>query len=370
MDLLWLVFQSDRHTHSIPSSFGLSTMPADALQSLEITAITLASLSGLFGVYLVLFVLAVWSTYLRPRRIPSSKRLRWVTILLFVVLLAHFITRCLEFSRARLQIDTDRELLRWSIPLTFLGNITTTFAALFSDGTLAWRFYIIFERKRWALYLPATAVVANALLCWAADFQHLAIYVNREYYENTLLPITLNITVAWGWFIFVNNTLMTGGILYKIMLDNFCIYVRTPNFYYSRWPSYAVRSLRHEGVLVLVCSRRYDNALRAVIEPALVTWIGILIYEITSLAPKGHITTDLDVGYIMMQILPIFFGISQCLITARVGLLRETRSPGTDYQLSRARGPVNCTYDPSADTSTTVSEVEVSGAKTVTEEFV
>jgi len=252
-------------------------MPADALQTLQLNAVTLASLSGLFGVYFVLFVLAIWSTYLKP----SLKRLRWVTILLFIVLLTHFITRSLEFSRARLQIDTDRELLRWTIPLTFLGNITTTFAALFSDGTLAWRFYLIFERQRWALYLPATAVVANALLCWAADFQHLAIYVNREYYENTLLPVTLNITVAWGWSMFVNNTLMTGGILYKLM-----------------WGSRAV---------VSVYPRKYDNALRLVIESALVTWVGILIYEITSFAPTGHITTDLDVGYVMIQIIPIFF---------------------------------------------------------------
>ena len=40
----------------------------------------------------------------------------------FLVLLTHFITRSLEFSRARLQIDTDREMYRWSIPLTFLGK--------------------------------------------------------------------------------------------------------------------------------------------------------------------------------------------------------------------------------------------------------
>jgi len=306
-------------------------------------------------VYLVLFVLAVWSTYLQPKRTPSSKGLGWVTIILFIVLLAHFITRCLEFSRARLQIDTDEELLKWSIPLTFLGNITTTFAALFSDGTLAWRFYIIFEKKRWALYLPATAVVANALLCLAADFQHLAIYVNKEYYEYTLLPMTLNITVAWGWFIAVNNTLMTGGIFYKIMLTN-----------------YAMRSLRHEGLPVSVFSRTFGNALRAVIESALVTWIGILIYEITSLAPKGHITTDLDVGYVMIQILPIFFGISQCLITAHVGLTRATRSPGTDYLLSRARGHEDWTYGPSANTYYLGHSVgaEVSRTKTVTEEFV
>jgi hypothetical protein len=193
------------------------------------------------------------------------------------------------------------------------------------------------------------------LVRWDLDFQHLVIYVNRDYYENTLLPVTLNITVAWGWFIFVNNTLMTGGILYKIMRST-C----------------AVRSLRDEGVLELVYSPsgRYNNALRAVIESALVTWIGILIYEITSLAPKGHITTDLDAGYVMIQILPIFFGISQCLITAHVGLTREIRLPGTDYQLSRARGHTNRTSDPLADTSTTVFEAEVSGTKTVTEEFV
>lgn len=43
--------------------------------------------------------------------------------------------------------------------------------------------------------------------------------------------MTLNITVAWGWFIFIINTLMTGGILYKIMLDNLvCVCVRVPDF--------------------------------------------------------------------------------------------------------------------------------------------
>ncbi len=62
-------------------------------------------------------------------------------------------------------------------------------------------------------YIPCRDVV----LCWSADFQHLGIYANKDLYENTLLPVTLDITVAWGWFIFVNNTLMTGGILYKIM---------------------------------------------------------------------------------------------------------------------------------------------------------
>ncbi|KAI9452561.1 hypothetical protein BJY52DRAFT_906954 [Lactarius psammicola] len=324
-------------------------MSADSLQTLQISAITLASLSGLFGVYFVLFVLAVWSTYRCDSSAP--KRLRWVTILLFMVLLAHFITRSLEFSRSRLQNDSDRELLRWSIPLTVVGNVTTTAAALLSDGTLAWRFYVIFERKKWALYFPATAVVVNALLCWSADAQHIAIYFNRDFYENTLLPVTLNITVAWGWFIFIINTFLTGGILYKLI-----------------WATRARRDMCSGGLVLLVASQKYDNALRAVIESALVTWIGILIYEITSLAPMGHITTDLNVGYVMLQIIPIFFGISQSLITAHHGLIPTPE--GTDYQLSQASGHLNWRIPTYADTSTnTESQAEVSEARTVTEEL-
>jgi hypothetical protein len=57
----------------------------------------------------------------------------------------------------------------------------------------------------------------NIVLCWSADGQHLAAYSRLEYYENTLLPVTLDITVAWGWSMFVTNSLMTGGIIYRIV---------------------------------------------------------------------------------------------------------------------------------------------------------
>ncbi|KAI0257046.1 hypothetical protein BJV78DRAFT_4372 [Lactifluus subvellereus] len=279
-------------------------MSAETLQTLNITAIILASLSGLFGVYFVLFVLAIWSTYRQD--VMSSKRLRWVTIALFLDLLAHFITRSLEFSRARLQNDSDKELLKWSIPLTVVGNVTTTIAGLLSDGTLAWRFYIIFGKTKWALYFPAVGTLLNALLCWSADFQHLAAYSNREFYENRLLPVTLDITVAWGFFMFSFNSLLTGGILYKII-----------------WANRALQGIRTGGGWV---SQKYRTALRALVEAAVVTWIGILICEIALLAPTGHVTTNPNIGYIVVAIIPIFFGISQSLITARLGLVRETGS--------------------------------------------
>ncbi len=40
----------------------------------------------------------------------------------FLDLLAHFITRSLQFARARLMRDTNEELLEWSIPLTIVGK--------------------------------------------------------------------------------------------------------------------------------------------------------------------------------------------------------------------------------------------------------
>lgn len=321
-------------------------MSAETLQTLQITAIALASLSGLFGVYFVLFVLAIWSTY--RQNTLSSKRLRWITIFLFLDLLIHLTTRSLEFARARLQIDTDSEMLEWSIPLTFLGNITTTFAALLSDGTLAWRFYIVFGRKKWALYLPVAAVMTNTLLCWSADFQHLGAYANKDFYENTLLPVTRDITVAWGWFIFTNNTLMTGGILYKIIWVN------------------RLAGGMHKNMLRMNTARKYNTAIRAMIESAFVTWVGILILEITSLAPTGHVSTGLDVGYVMLDIIPIFFGISQTLITARLGLTREAGNSDTnEYQLSQAGAHAEWRTR-FAESS---SQAELSEAKTVTVEF-
>jgi hypothetical protein len=39
---------------------------------------------------------------------------------------------------------------------------TCSVQGLLSDGTLAWRFYVVFQKKKWALYLPATAVAVNA----------------------------------------------------------------------------------------------------------------------------------------------------------------------------------------------------------------
>ncbi|KAI0690557.1 hypothetical protein C8T65DRAFT_587817 [Cerioporus squamosus] len=266
---------------------------AAAWHLLEITGIVQSVLCGLFGIYFSLFILALWANY--GRNDPSSRRLRVVTIVLFVNLSAHFIARSLQFARSRIMEPSSNEFFKWGIPLIVIGNVTTTFAGLCSDGLLAWRFYILFERKRWALYIPGTFVIINAFLCWSADAQHLAAYTHYDFYENTLLPVTLKITVAWGWLMFVINTILTGAIITKIFIA-------------SRFRT---------------TSNRYDTIIRACIESALVTWVGLLLYEICSLAPNGHVVTNYDVGYVMASVIPVFFGISQCLIVVRIALTNE-----------------------------------------------
>ena len=56
------------------------------------------------------------------------------------------------------------------------------------------------------------------MLCWSADAQHLAAYTHYDFYENTLLEVTLQITVAWGWLMFAINTILTGAIITRIWL--------------------------------------------------------------------------------------------------------------------------------------------------------
>jgi hypothetical protein len=98
----------------------------------------------------------------------------------------------------------------------------------------------------------------------------------------------------------------------------------------------------------------YAIVVKAIVESGLVTWIGLLVYEISSLAPAGHVTSNYDIGYVMLCIIPIFFvrgftlllckhvgltlrqqGISQCLIIVRLGFAREPRSVAAHTNTSK-----------------------------------
>ncbi|KAI0818939.1 hypothetical protein BC629DRAFT_687834 [Irpex lacteus] len=287
-------------------SFPVSSM---SFNNLSVIGVVFSALSALFGAYVILFGLAIWSTYRRSG--TAYRRLRIITIVLFVNLLIHYICRGITFGKARLAQQPEDEARMVMIPIVFIGAITCTFAGFLSDSLVAWRFYVVYGKKKWALYLPATAIVVNALLGFSGDFQHLSFYHSTWLYTVMFKLYAFKINAAWGWFTFGINTVLSGAIIGKII--------------------YISRSTSKQNAAKPYSGSRYNTALAAVTESAFVTWIGLLLYEIASLAPTGHITSAWNVGYVMICIIPIFFGISQCLIVARLGLANDVFDRQSKY---------------------------------------
>ena len=78
-------------------------------------------------------------------------------------------------------------------------------------------FYVVYDRKKWALYMPAAAIIVNALLGFSGDFQHLSYYHSTSEYLTAFKLNALKINAAWGWFTFGINTVLSGAIIGKIM---------------------------------------------------------------------------------------------------------------------------------------------------------
>jgi hypothetical protein len=51
----------------------------------------------------------------------------------------------------------------------------------------------------------------------SADLLNIAFYVAPQSYASHLDAFSFQLVAAWGWCIFATNTLMTGGIIAKIM---------------------------------------------------------------------------------------------------------------------------------------------------------
>ena len=128
-----------------------------------------------------------------------------------------------------------------------------------------------------------------AALGLAASASTLAVYRHKgdTAWASHVSVVMLKMGAAWGWSMFAINTTLTTSILVKIT------YVR---------PSLESCSISHDSVSlsrVAHSSRAmsyshkkmpYASAIEAIVESALVTWIGLLFYEVTALAPEGHYT--------------------------------------------------------------------------------
>jgi hypothetical protein len=130
----------------------------------------------------------------------------------------------------------------------------------------------------------------------SADFVGLSYYHNEEAFITHDELIGKKITAAWGWIMLGINTVLTGGMIWKIL------YVST----------YQLRAAPKHAIvgLMLICfvdgrhtahgcdsSKRktatnypYGVVLEAIVESALITWFGLAVFGIASLAPQGRIT--------------------------------------------------------------------------------
>ncbi|EKM56634.1 uncharacterized protein PHACADRAFT_194226 [Phanerochaete carnosa HHB-10118-sp] len=88
----------------------------------------------------------------------------------------------------------------------------------------------------------------------------------------------------------------------------------------------------------------YSKLINAIVESALVTWFGLVFYGIATVALQGHITTNMDIGFVMIYVVPIIFGIFQCLITVRLELASSSSlehlasGPMQNVDASRSKG--------------------------------
>lgn len=111
--------------------------------------------------------------------------------------------------------------------------------AFISDGLLAWRFYVIYGRPRWGLWSAAVALSANSSKCFArqsyenqrnslflmlplvmglgGDLVYLSYYASPDLYHDKMASVSFKISSAWGWFMFVTNTILTGSIIARIL---------------------------------------------------------------------------------------------------------------------------------------------------------
>lgn len=98
--------------------------------------------------------------------------------------------------------------------------------------------------------------------------------------------------VAWCWFTFAINTALTGAISGKIMYD--AIVFPGTLFLLTNLASYISQTANKDTVTRLYGGGHHNTALLAVVESALVTWIGLLMYGIASIAPTGGVTVSKD----------------------------------------------------------------------------
>jgi hypothetical protein len=139
------------------------------------------------------------------------------------------------------------------------------------------------------------------VLGFSGDIQFLLSH--GDLMTNHFVHVALKITVAWGYCMLVINAVLTGGIAGKIMCVSLATVSPLDLLYFV--------SLRHLYKTLTVFHRRlvarnatstsslsgslrvsYKVVVEAIIESALINLVGILLYEIATVAPTGKVEVN------------------------------------------------------------------------------
>lgn len=196
-----------------------------------------------------------------------------------------------DFSGPAIKHDLNQSILgfyiRWSSCMAYVCDIWACSMGLVHANITHCRddAYVLRSSLcvRWPwLYWIVTGLSSNFL---AFEYYHdMVTYIDRFEY------ILFQLSSAWGWMVFGTNTLITGFIIARI------VYVLC-----SIW-LVAIANIIIHFRYVTRCAGQYNAVkshnkpyavlLEAIIESALVTWISLLLYGISCLAPQGHITVS------------------------------------------------------------------------------
>lgn len=129
------------------------------------------------------------------------------------------------------------------------------------------------------------------------DFLNLAAYHNVVRYEDYFEVVSLKNTAAWGWIMLGTNTILTASIIGRIMCAQLRRFLRILAAVLT-FGSLTTRTTNRHAISTRI-GPSYSTIVEAIVESALVTWIGLLLDGIARVAPQGHITVSALVMYIL-----------------------------------------------------------------------
>jgi hypothetical protein len=163
--------------------------------------------AAFFAVYLCLFILAIW---LSRRSEGVFRRIQLVLgVSIFVCVMFHQVfTTLYSYMMGFGGYEDGHFTETFLLATNLINHFSTVITGLLSDSVVAWRFYALYNQKRWTM---VTSVVL--LLIGLVGGICSGIYICVIDDITKLGNIT---TEAWAWVMFATNTFLTTLIIVRL----------------------------------------------------------------------------------------------------------------------------------------------------------